>query len=102
MKNFESFLKTLEEDKLSIYHESTEESIVIREKINEYELEFNLVYKMHVKSYSAPTYESPEEFEAEFENMDFNEIAVYQDDEIIDLTPGQESLVYSVLTTILY
>lgn len=96
------FLKTLKKHGVSVRHETTEESIVVREIIEGYELEFILKYNVHIKNYLPATYDQPEECDFEFENTGHEEIALYKDEEMIELTQEELNSIDAILESILY
>jgi len=96
------FLKTLKENGVSVIHETTRESILVREIIESYELEFILKYNVHINNYLPATYDQPEECDFYFENTGHEEIALYKDEEMIEITYQELHEIDCILNTILY
>lgn len=102
MKNLKSFLNTLKKDGVELKHEASIDSIVVREEIEGFELEFKLSYNTNVLNYRAPTYDQPEECDIEFENTNHEDIILYQGEDVVELTNNELHSIDSILEDILY
>lgn len=102
MKKLKTFLKALKQDGVTTHHQASEESIVVQENIQGFVLEFLLQYNTRFKDHLPATHFQPEEFETVFENTGFSEIAVYKDEEVVDLSEAELLSIESILESILY
>lgn len=102
VKQFSAFLKALKKEGVTCLHDANEESITVQETFEGFLLEFVLHYNTRFKNHLPATHFQPEEFDTEFENTGFTEIAVYKDEEVVDLAEAELLSIEAILESILY
>lgn len=80
-----SFIDQLQGSEFSIDHDSTNESVTVKETIGMLTLEFLLEYEVKELTHAEATYLQPEDKDYEFTNTSVSEIAVYYGCELIEM-----------------
>lgn len=102
MKNLKTFLHTLKKEGFTALYKESEDSIIVRTFIEGFLLEFVLEYDSHRKNYMPETFDNPEEYDLAFENTGFNNVAVYKDEVLVDLSEEEVLQIEATLESIIY